>query len=162
MEFLIENEKYIEILKMALSVKNSFENNGESKQKVGKPLEIDTSNSSPLANKILNNTKEFGNISSINVIETPQNFCNSILESDCLLVKILNENQQNKTRENSLEKYGGGKQKGENEFRKQKYYEKNECNCNHEELLYEALKEIKELNDQIGVLKNENDVFFHY
>lgn len=110
-----------------------------------------------MANKILNNTKEFGNISSINVIETPQNFCNSILESDCLLVKILNE-QNSKLRENSLEKPPTKKNSCENEFRKQKY-EKPSCSCNHEELLFGAFQEIKALNEQIFSLKNENEVF---
>lgn len=114
-----------------------------------------------MANKILNNTKEFGNISSINVIETPQNFCNSILENDCLLVRILNE-QNSRIRENSIEKIEKPptkKNSSENEFRKQKY-EKPACPCNHEELLYEALKEIKTLNEQIFSLKNENEVIY--
>ena len=105
---------------------------------------------------MLNHTKEFGNISSINLIETPQNLGTSIMENDSLLVKMLNENMAHKILDNSVEK-PKFRVASENEFRKQKA-EKQSCPCNHEELLIKALKEISLLNNHIVSLKNENDV----
>ena len=122
-------------------------------------MEIDTVNCSPVGNKMLNHTKEFGNISSINMIETPQNLCTSILENDCLLVKMLNENHGSKMLENSVERPKYIRINAENEFRKQKL-EKPSCPCNHEELLIKALKEISLLNKEIVSLKTENEVNF--
>ena len=140
-------------------MKNIGENPGIDEKKTRtKNLEIETVSSSPLGNKMLNHTKEFGNISSINMSETPQNLCNSILENDCLLVKMLNENPGGKFQENSVEKPKNIKINLENEFRKQKLEKNSSCPCNHEELLLKALKEIGLLNNHISSLKNENEV----
>lgn len=123
-------------------------------------MEINTVNFSPLGNKMLNHTKEFGNISSINMIETPQNLYNSIMENDCLLVKMLNEHPDSKIKEsNDIIKTKNTRINLENDFRKQKV-EKNYCSCNHEEMLLKALKEINSLNNEINSLKNENEVYF--
>lgn len=179
LEYLTENELYIDYLKTALSnglfpnlewnliivvVKNINEDNEEKKSvKATKNLEIDTLASSPSVNKMLNHTKEFGNISSINMIETPQNLCASILENDCLLVKMLNDNANSRILENSIsEKQKNGSNNNlppkEKEFRKQKVEKQIFCPCNHEELLVKALNEISLLNNQIVNLKSENEV----
>ena len=94
------------------------------------------------------------------MIETPQNLCNSIMENDCLLVKMLNENPLHNIRYQDV-----SIEKNKNEFRKQKNNEKQKilsCKCNHEELLMRALKEISLLNNQISLLKNENEVYILY
>jgi len=142
-------------------VKNIGDNaENEEKKHRGKNLEIETVSSYPLENKMLNHTKEFGNISSINMSETPQNLCNSILENDCLLVKMLNENPGRILHEDSVENPKNIKINLENEFRKQKLDKNSSCPCNHEELLFKALKEIGLLNNHISSLKNENEVLY--
>lgn len=122
--------------------------------------------------------KEFGNISCIGVIETPQNLCSSLLEIDELLINALGENKgkQNVERNNNhyheRELFKPNKSNKESTvFRKEpnNYIQKKEreeenhgyC-CKHEELLKKCINEITNLNNQIGNLKAENEVTKNY